>query len=296
MDTAIDIPLPESMAAWPRSDDASPSTASTFFAAGAPGGPLRLEVACREARHAVDAVLALAACEELLCELQAWTGLPLDWRWAAAPRRHAGAPGLASANWSVSRTDDDVHAVHGVLEVPWTMLRELPEPEGVLGRRLQWTARPAMLAISQWCADDGEFSLLEPGGAIVLSESFDEGWHGLMRAADEPAMHGLGVPFAMPWPRPGVVSAGRARPILPSDAHPAWVPCEVRINMPPLHADVLAGWRAGMALPAAGPRASLWRCDGDHGAAKRLADGMLMPWGEGCALFIDTVCDRTAAA
>ncbi|HEY1392780.1 MAG TPA: hypothetical protein VFV25_05365 [Methylibium sp.] len=243
---------------------------SICFTAATPDGRLRLQCPAR-ARHAADAALALLRCDPLLVALQDWTGLPLDWRWepAAAPLPAAGPHA-----WALWRLRDD-----GLLALPWSLLRGLPAPPASLAALLQWPALPAVLSISQLRLDGDELSQLEPGGALILPESLLSPWHGLLRAAGEPAE--AGIPVALPSPTAPRLAAGDARSIAPPGAGDY----EVRLALPdPVPADRLTGWFDGEAL-AAGPDAGLWR----HAGAVPLAAGRLMPWGDGWALAIETV-------
>jgi hypothetical protein len=251
------------------------------FIAAAPSGPLRLELHATGVRHAVDAALALHRCEPLLCALQAWTGLALDWRWDATACSPA-AGSHACARWRLDPT------LEGSLELPWALLRELPVPDTALAA-LHWPALPAVLAVSQLRLGAEELARLEPGGAAVLPDSLLPGWHGLLRAADEPA--GRGVPVALPSPAaPRLAPRHAHRAALQCDGNDGRVACEVRLATPELPADRLAGWRDDEPLADIGPQASLWRCAGSHGSAQSLAVGRLMPWGDGWALAIETAC------
>jgi hypothetical protein len=261
-------------AAPPTLDDIV-APAAACFAAPTPCGPLRLYVTTHELRHAVDAALALHRCETLLRALETWSGLALDWRWDESPT-------IPDAGTHLSVT-----LAEGEIDLPWAWLRELPPPDAALAALLPWPQVPAVLAISQLRIGIEELAQLEPGGAVLLADSLRPGWQGLLRAADEPA-HG-GVPVTLPLPDAprfaprGVLHAAHAD----ADRRMA---CGVRLPIAgTLRADRLAGWHAGEPLPDPGPRATLWRHAGTHGAAHALAAGSLMPWGDGCALHIETV-------
>jgi hypothetical protein len=255
------------------------------FVADTPRGPLRLYVTAHEVRHAVDAALALHRCEPLLHSLQAWSGLALDWRWDDAPTvPHGGA------HVSVQTADAEI-------DLPWAWLRDLPPPDETTAALLPWPQVNAVLVISQLRIGLDELAQLEPAGAVVLADSLRPDWHGLLRpdwhgllrAADEPAHPHAGVPVTLPLPDVPRLAPRAARPALHADADRR-VACEVRMAMTTkIGADRLAGWHEGAPLPEAGPRATLWRHAGAQGPAQALAAGSLMPWGDGCALHIETV-------
>jgi hypothetical protein len=312
------LPMEHAMAPPFAHAEAAPQPAAACFDAPVPGGPLRLRLEGARVRHAVDAALALHRCESLLRALETWSGIALDWRWVAAPalalapapttRTHAQAhwcpapdgDGAAPASLAASVASPAVS--RGVLELPWAWLRELPAPGAELAQSLQWPALPAVLCVAEFRLEAGELAQVEPGGAIVLPPSLTPPWHGLLRAACEPALEGLGVPVSLPLPATPLLAARGARPRAAShaaahEAADARIACEVRLSLRgALPADRLAGWFEGEALADAGPRASLWCRLGAHEPAHRAALGRLMPRGDGWALAIETLCDAMAGA
>src|SRR6185295_13125498 len=193
----------------------------------------------------------------------------------------------ACARWQAAEGGTEPECL---LALPWALLRRLPPPS--FSNQLEWPAVPVMLAVSQCRIGLDELALLEPGGAVVLPESLQRPWHGLLRAADEAAEAGLGVRVALdmaamprlagsaPGPH-GASPEGRDERVL----------CEVRLATPqPLPSDRLTGWVDGEAIGEVGPHAGLWRCADEAGPAQCLASGSLMPWGDGWALQIETVC------
>jgi hypothetical protein len=259
-----------SAAAPPRLDDVVADAAS--FTAETPHGAARLRLAAG-ARHAVDAALALHRCDELLCALQAWSGLPLEWRWEGTD-----APPHSTASQQAC-----AQSPHGLLALPWTLLRALPAPDAALATQLQWPTLPAVLAVSRLRVAADELALLEPGGAVVLPDSLVPAWHGLLRAADEPAS--AGVPVALSSPDAPVLASRGAFPSAAASGDDSRIACEVRLSMPhALAADRLAGWCVDEPLNA-GPCASLWQC----APARPLATGRLLPWGDAWALAIEAV-------
>jgi len=267
-----------------RSPHASALTGA-WFEAAAPGGSLRL-YAAGTARHAADAAVVLMRCEALLDALDEWLGAALDWRWIAAPAAVTSTASHARAHW---RPDDGGKGKkdHGCrLELPWSLLRAAPAPDEPLVRQLQWADVPVVLAIAQLSIEREEVALLEPGGAVVLPASMQPGWHGTLRAVDEPSSGSSGVPVALasPWSprrvRLDTHSAARERAVEKR------VACEVRLAVPhAVAADRLGGWFEGD-LGEVGSRAGLWRCGTEREPAVCLAAGELMPWGDGWALAI----------
>ena len=59
---------------------AAPHTRTICYVAATPAGPVLLEMDAH-ARHAADAAVFLQRADALLCALQRWTGVALDWRW-----------------------------------------------------------------------------------------------------------------------------------------------------------------------------------------------------------------------
>lgn len=267
-----------------------PPPARTWFEAPSAFGPLRLSLAGAP-RHAADAAIALARCEPLLDALDAWVGGALGWRWIdepePTPATHAGA------GWSPDGTAPDMDDPQFRLELPRAALRALPAPADALAAQLRWLPVAVVLAVAQLRVDADELVLLEPGGAVVLPDSLQPAWHGLARALDEPAEPGCGVPVALD-------SADHARRLragpangAPADGDSIW--CEVRVApRHPVPGDRLAGWFEGE-LGEIGPRASLWRCATAREPARPLAGGRLMPWGDGWALAVETLCEHTPA-
>jgi len=268
----------------PRSPDAS-ALAGAWFEATAPGGSLRL-YASGTARHASDAAVALARCEALLDGLDAWLGTALDWRWVGAPASVTSAASHARAHW---RADDSAKGKKDAgcrVEMPWSLVRALPAPDEALARQLHWPDIPAVLAIAQLPIERSELALLEPGGAVVLVESMQPRWHGVLRAVDDPGSSQTGVPVALasPW-SPRRVKVG-SQTALRTEAAGDRILCEVRLAIPHAVAgDRLAGWFEGD-LGEVGTRAGLWRCATEREQAVCLATGELMPWGDGWALAI----------
>jgi hypothetical protein len=266
------------------SPDATPgrsAAATARFEAATYVGLLRLSIR-RPVRHAADAAIALADCDPLLAALDAWCGAPLDWRWTASSPERRSAAEAASACWVPAGGGAAPPAV--VLEIDWTLLRNLPAPPAELAETLRWAHIPAVLAISQRLGAD-ELTLLEPGGAVLLPDSQSAPWRGLLRAAIEPAYPGAGVPVELRWPQ-GVRG-------IPPERHgpaPASTASTHEVQMPMagvLSCDRLAGWVDGDIGPV-GPAAALWSCAALGMPAHCLAQGELMPWGDGWALAIRT--------
>jgi hypothetical protein len=314
MDTVLDHP--RETAAGPRPSRAAPATTATptataapprgaVFEAVLPAGPLRLRVEAPALRHALDAAIALQHCEAQLDALEAWLGQPLDWRWTEIPMAPAPRGSQVRCAWRVDTATADGQAVQalGSLELPWPLLRAVSAPQGLLAQLLQWPAMPAQLLLSRPRLPRDELAMLEPGGALLLPESFTAPWRGLLRAAGE---SGDGVPVALDSPlAPRLEAVGTASPaagaagvegIEAAAAHDGPQACEVRLDLPhALPADCLTGWRAGTVLEGTGPGASLWLRAQGRMPAMCLARGQLMPWGCGWALAIESLCEADDA-
>jgi hypothetical protein len=257
------------------------ATAAACFEAITYAGLLRLSIRT-PVRHAADAAIALSSCDPLLGALDSWCSAPLDWRWVGSWPLRRTAAHVANASWSPGggATRPTV-----MLEVDWTLLRSRPTPPGGFAEGLRWGCVPAVLAISQQalCAD--ELALLEPGGAVLLPESMSAPWRGLMRAAIEPAYPGVGSPVELlspdavhrvPFERRGPAPAAAA------STH------EVQISVPGVvGCDRLSGWFDGEIGPV-GSAAALWSCSAPGKPARCLAQGELMPWGDGWAFAVRT--------
>jgi len=268
-----------------QSAPASPLTGA-WFEAQTGGGSMRL-YASGSARHAADAAVALGRCDALLDALDAWTEAPLEWRWIAAPASVTATASHARAQWrpeESARSGKKELACR--LELPWTLLRKLPAPDPELARQLHWLEVPVVLAIAQLHIGEDELALLEPLGAVVLPESMQSSWHGCLRALDEPAQPGAGVPVTLPSPWSPRRTKSGSRGAVAAAAAGDRIRCEVRLGMAhPVPGDRLAGWYEGD-LGEVTTRAGLWRCATEREPARCLATGELMPWGDGWALAL----------
>ncbi|NML18522.1 hypothetical protein [Azohydromonas caseinilytica] len=294
----------------------------SVFEASVAAGPLRLRIDSPALRHAPDAAIALQRCEALLEALEGWMKQPLHWRWTEIPIAPAPRGSQARAQWRLDEGSDGV-SLQGSLELPWALLRALPAPEGVLAAWLQWPALPARLLLSCPRLSGEELERLEPGGALLLPESFNTSWTGLLRAASEP---GGGVPVRLDAPlaprlaageapaasadssslrcvrpepvegpvgQPGArasTSSARTEPSIEAFTADGLQACEVRLDLPrALPAERLAGWPAGAVLDGAGPGATLWLRAQGRRPALCLARGRLMPWGSGWVLAVEAL-------
>lgn len=273
----------------PPPPGSGPCTAplGTWFEAPTAFGPLRLcaGTAATPARHAADAAITLHDCEDLLAGLDACAGQALAWRWSPAAPAGPALTAPSRTHWRGSACQ---------LFAPWAWWRSLPAPAEPWRRQLQWPAVPVLLSIARLRLSDADLAQLEPGGAVMLPASQQPGWQGLLRCADESMLGGVAVDLASPL-APAIVPNGRPADVLAAFGD-AGVPCEVRLaTAPTLPGECLAGWSAE-GLGPAGPAASLWRCAGEHGAARRLAEGALMPWGDGWALALQAVAPECEEA
>lgn len=278
----------------PAPREAAPALdAGAWFEAPTPFGPLRLcAFTGAPVRHAADAALSLFRCEALLDPLQAWSAMALDWRWLAAPGQRLSAATHGCARWQ-RRSDGTTGSQDAMclLSAPWTLLRSLAPPPAELAAALRWPAVPVVLSAAQFRLDEDELALVEAGGAIVLPDSLLTPWQGRLRGTAEPAQPGLGAPVALASPTaPRLVRGSAAGVTASTEPRDPRVACEVRLAMPhPLPGDRLTGWVDDQPLPAAGPQASLWCCPDPREPALCLADGRLMPWGDGWALAVETL-------
>src|SRR5262249_54031209 len=91
------------------------------FAAPSRFGPLMLELASG-ARRAAEAATALHGCEPLVMALHAWPGVAHEWRWTDRSRLRLVADSYALARWQIA------DRLHGLVELPWALMRSLPTP------------------------------------------------------------------------------------------------------------------------------------------------------------------------
>jgi len=238
--------------------------------------------------HAADAAVALDACAALLDALDGWFGFAPAWRWCAPGTPTGNLPPHARSQWH-REPDAGAPGPACRIELPWSLLRQLDTPPASLAAQLHWYGAPATLVLAQLQLDDAEIELIEPGGAVLLPSSMIAPWQGWLRAADEGAAAGRGLPVRLdnPW-QPQVLPAGERTP--PAEGTDAQL-YEVRLSLPrPLDAAQLAGWHA-IAASEPDARATLWRCAGDGASSRYLASGVLMPWGDGWALHLETLAD-----
>ncbi|HSB23442.1 MAG TPA: hypothetical protein VLE94_10075 [Burkholderiaceae bacterium] len=261
----------------PPQDPVPPDAA--WFEAASPFGPVSLCVQNGGlVRHAAAAAVALQQSGPLLDSLDDWTALELDWRWTAVPQA-ADAGSHVVVRWPAEETSP----ITAHLVLPWSLVRHLPAPTGILADGVHWEPAQATVVVARLALGSDEFAALEPGGAVVLPDSMRPDWRGVLRAAGEPSEAGAPLVLAPPH-APQVVPRERAAGPFASES--GTIDCEVRLDATPrIAVDRLAGWSPGD-LGDLGARASLWRCDG---APRRCARGILMPWGDGWALAIDGV-------
>lgn len=264
----------------PDHPEGQPPRGAACFSAPSRFGPLLFELA-GGVRHAADAAIALQRCEPLLTALHDWTGIAHEWRWTDRSRLRLTADSYALARWQI--TDH----LHGLVELPWALMRSLSMPPASLAQCLTWPTLPAVLSVSRFRLSIDELRQLEPGGAVVLPESLTAPWHGFLRAAAEPAQRGLGVPVDLSSPALPCLAPAVPTPAQMEETDMR-VACEVRLGLSQaLPVDRLGGWCTGETLDEICASATLWRCAGARPA--RLATGRLMPWGNGWALAIESL-------
>ena len=260
----------------------------TWFEAPTPHGPLQLYLGepGGPAAHAPAAALALQRASTLLDPLDDWLGEAApDWRWQPETTTQRG-PTMLRLPWR-----DSCHQ----LIAPWRWLRALPPPPEVLAEGLQWPAIEAVLAIARMGLRADELQQLEPGGAVLLPASMKPGWTGRLRAAHESEYAGVAVQLddlARPRVLPG------AAPSLEESSGAGRV-CELRLNLRgTLPARSLTGWQADALQDALSPdlAATLWQQPAGREPARCLAQGRLLPWGDGWALLVDGLGERVTDA
>ncbi len=270
------------------------------YAASTGHGELRLEletVSAAAPACAAEAALRLALAEPLLQALEEWLETlpgsvePPDWQWQAAPARDP-SPG-ATARWAGA-------GVGASLSLPWTLLRRLPPPPDALASGLLWLPVQAEVVLATLTLPPQEEAALEPGGALLLPASFEPDWIACLRAADERPGGLLVVVDPAGTAVRQCIGAGEPGGVPPADFPDAdrW---SVRCALPePLAAELLLGWRdeaiavdpgwpVELACPS--PGASLGGPAPEVGRAR----GRLMPWGEGRALWIESVGGSSVA-
>lgn len=272
--TTLSRPAPAPARGW--------AELGTWFEAATPFGPLHLYAgdAAGAARHAAEAALVLARCEDFLAGLDDWLPEPPDWRWSPSP-----GPGEVGAAQCRLQWRDSCHQLMG----PWAWLRSLPAPPAAFAARLNWPAVEVVLSAAQLRLGTDELHQLEPGGAVLLPQSLQPGWIGHLRGAAEPTQAPHGVPVALVSPTTPRLIAGPALATASIPGDPTGTLCEIRLAPArALGADHLAGWRdevlAGLLHHELA--ASLWSNAAGREPARCLAHGRLMPWGDGWALAL----------
>jgi hypothetical protein len=273
----------------PRAPRPSPNDSGTWFEAACAFGHVGLcaSPGTQTACHAAEAAIMLREAEPLLAALDEWTGAELAWRWVEAPPQGR----LARA-----RRRGDSQVPECLVFWPWAMLRSLPAPRAGLAAQLDWPIVAAELVLGRLQIGLHELELLEPGGAVLISQSMQPAWQGTLRAADEApdATSGVAVDLSDPaCPRLADRDARSAATAAPVD--PMHALCELRLDVPlGVSTQRLAGWRREgdsgeiVRLAGAALRAALWRCATPREPLQRLAAGRLMPWGDGWALAVET--------
>jgi hypothetical protein len=255
----------------------------SHYEAATSSGPVRLVILGMDpARHAADAAVALDDCADLLDELDAWLGNTLDWRWCRSFQGDPATSVSLAARIGLAWREGPGGPPRCRIELPWAMLRALGAPRQTLHTRLVWPEVPVILSLATFDLEPGESLALEPGGAVLLPDSFSADWRGRLRAVDEPVGSGVPLSFGTPG-RPQVLP-------LPADGAAAAEPLryEVRMFGPSLvRADRLAGW-SGWDFRLPDTPARLWRCGTDEDPAECVATGQLIPWGAGFALLVES--------
>lgn len=256
---------------------AAAPTQGTRFEAPTPHGLLQLQARTDldSATCAAQAAVLLEGCAELLGALDAWLGQDLAWRWPAS--NPVLTPGADGPHWPAAASQ---------LQAPWGLWRVLPAPPPLLAQGLLWPEQQALLSLGWLALDDAELAALEPGGAVLLPPTPGAGSASAgcrLRALDESAGPQVGLPLAwQPDALPRLLPAGNTG----ADATPAPAAgtlFELRLSQPlPVPGRLLTGW-ADPVLPSLPPDAGLYRGN------TALAQGTLVPWGDGWALLVHHV-------
>ena len=247
-------------------------------------GTARLTVLGSEpARHAVDAAIVLGRVGVLLDEIEAWLGDALSWRWI--PNASEMLPMPASLPVPLQWSDEPGGPIQYYIELPWGLLRHLPAPPDTLQAGLVWPEVPVVLSLAQFDITPEELARLELGGAVVLPDSLEPHWRGVLRAADPDAAVAIPLEASSPISMQ-VITSHESREI-PCSGYEI---CLVNPTSSPI--GQLLGW-SKLSLELRDYRASLRRRSNGAELACCLALGQLIPWGVGYALAIDAVCDPT---
>lgn len=254
-----------------------PMAAPGGYEAPAAEGTLRLvleTVSGQPPACAAEAAVRLAQAEPLLAAVEAWCGRAFEWSWAGSGEAPTGG---ATARWAGA-------GVGACLTLPWALLRQLSPPPWPLAHQLQWLPVAAELVLAVLSPAPEEQQALEPGGAVLLPASFEPDWFACLQAEGEGAAGGLRVLLDM--------SAGALRPCPASAAVGAEPPpkawalsCAWPEPLPP---EQLLGWRDEPLPIDLTRRVALWQHAAGVPAVCR-AQGRLLPWGEGRALWIESV-------
>lgn len=237
---------------------------------------------------AAEAALRLALVEPLLAALEAWCGRGAggaqapEWQWRTEPAE----PPVRGATLRWAGV-----GVGARLTLPWALLRRLPPPppHSVL-QAGPWSPVAAELVLAALVPAAEERAALEPGGAVLLPASFEPDWLARLRAADEDARGGTWVVLDPVAGVAATCAAGEDSATSLAGGQPPGVVWELRCSLPePVALDLLLGWRDEPLPVSLAQRVALWQVGPTGAPAQCLAEGRLMPWGEGRALWIDAV-------
>jgi hypothetical protein len=257
-----------------RQRPASAPTQGTRFEAPTPYGLLQLlaRTDLDSAGCAAQAAVLLEGCADLLGALDTWLGQDLAWRWPAS--NPVVTPGADGPHWPAAASQ---------LQAPWVLWRALPAPPPLLAQGLLWPEVQALLSLGWLALDEAELAALEPGGAVLLPPTPGAGPAGAscrLRALDEAAGPQVGLPLVwQPDAPPHLLPPGSTEAEAPPAPAGATL-FELRLSQPlPVPGRLLTGW-CSPALPRLAPDAGLYR------GSAALAQGTLVPWGDGWALLV----------
>lgn len=257
-----------------------PTNAFIYYQAACATGTAGLAIA-GQARHAIDAAIALYRYESQLSAIQTWTGKAFEWSWCPHP------PTGITYDSALNSSTDDAHNL--LLNLPAALDDALSAPPKTLATHLQWPQVDAVLVASQFHLCEQESQMLEAGGAVLLTESMRGPLQGLLRRADEPARFGRGRPVTFDAPdRIQCATTQGADESTPSQTGalitaPAAQWFEVRIPLQTMpRASCFHQWYQDE-LTGAGREANLWYC---ANSSRLVATGELIPWADGWAFAL----------
>jgi len=132
-----------------------------------------------QATTAPQAAIALYQVDASLQLIAQWFGVDPAWQWI-----ENRAPGLMQRSEGMSNVSPSDTQL--LLDLPAALEQVLPPPPGPLAKKLKAPALSAQLVAARFRLTPEETGMLEPGGAIMLSESTEANWFGVLRSPETP--------------------------------------------------------------------------------------------------------------